>query len=304
MTILVIGTGAIGKRHFNNLIALGEDAIALSYREMGLEGVQKTLMSQKFEAAFICTASQERLDIVTALAAHDIPFYLEKPVAYTAETLAAIYDAVGDLGARCFAGFMMRYHPAVQYLATQDLSDIYRYHFEIGQDVNQWRENWSFADSYAAKADGGGVLLDLCHEIDVCKTLFPDAELTAVNSTPNSQFPGVDFASFLLMQGSAIGTVAMDYLSPVSVRRHMLRGRKTNYEFDLGADNYQKDNGSGAETLGLVIDRQEMFREATRDFLRLVRGQEMQNPLAPTLAATLASSTLICQAYHSRQFVE
>jgi predicted dehydrogenase len=304
MTILVIGTGAIGKRHFNNLTALGEDAISLSYRTAGLEGVQAALMAQKFEAAFVCTASQERLDIVTVLAEHNVPFYLEKPVAYSIETLDAIYDVVGDLGARCFAGFMMRYHPAVQYLADQDLSDIYRYHFEIGHDVNQWRENWSFADSYAAKADGGGVLLDLCHEIDVCKTLFPDADLTAVNSTPNAQYQGVDFASVLLMKGSAMGTVAMDYLSPVSVRRHVLRGRVANYEFDLGADRYEIDNGSNPETLALVIDRQEMFREATRDFLRLVRGEQVLNPLAPTLAATLASSQLICQAYQSRQFVE
>jgi predicted dehydrogenase len=199
---------------------------------------------------------------------------------------------------------MMRYHPAVRYLAGQDLSDVYRYQFEIGHDVHQWRANWSFADSYAAKSDGGGVLLDLCHEIDVCKTLFPGATLTSVNATPNSEFPGVDFASVLLMAGSAIGTVAMDYLSPVSVRRHVLRGRTMNYEFDLGSDIYQTNDGSGTQTLPLTIDRQEMFKDATRDFLRLVRGQEMQNPLAPTLAATHASSALICQAYQSRQFSE
>ena len=302
MTILVIGTGAIGKRHNSNLLALGENVVALSYRANGLSGVQAALMDQSFEAAFICTATQDRLDIVTLLAEHGVPFYLEKPVAYSAETLVSIYEVAGELASRCFAGFMMRYHPAVQYLAAQDLSDIYRYQFEIGHDVHQWRENWSFADSYAAKADGGGVLLDLCHEIDVCKALFPDATLTAVNATPNAQFPGVDFSSVLLLGGSAVGSVAMDYLSPVSVRRHVLRGRKINYEFDLASDRYQIDDGSGPETLPLLIDRQEMFKEATRDFLRLVRGQDMKNPLAPTLASTQASSTLICQAYASRNF--
>jgi hypothetical protein len=57
---------------------------------------------------------------------------------------------------RSVLGFMMRYHPALRALAEADWSDAYGFHFEIGHDVRQWRKNWRFADSYAARAEGGG----------------------------------------------------------------------------------------------------------------------------------------------------
>ena len=303
MTFLVIGSGAIGQRHASNLAALGEKTELISWRTEGLAGVERKLAKNSYEGAFICTATQIRTPVIQLLADANIPFYVEKPLAYAQSDLTAITDILGDLANRCFVGLMMRYHPALRFLHDQDLSKTYRFHFEIGHDVHQWRQNWRFADSYAANPDGGGVLLDLCHELDMAHCLFPTATLGTVNSLSHIDHPKVDFATTATLLGDHTqGTVSMDYISPVSHRNIALRGADTCYDFDMVANRFSQRDGDTEVLHDLTIDRQVMFQNTMADFLRGVRGQRPQNPLAPILSETLASSALICQAYQMRNF--
>lgn len=303
MTFLVIGSGAIGQRHADNLDALGEKAELISWRNAGLAGVEHKLSQDSYEGAFICTATQVRLPVISALAQAGVPFYVEKPLAYQQSELTAIKDALGDLANRCFVGLMMRYHPAVRFLHEQDLSRTYRFHFEIGHDVHQWRPNWQFADSYAANPQGGGVLLDLCHELDMAHCLFPDATLSAVNSLDHVDHAKVDFATTATLLGNHVqGSVSMDYISPVSHRNIALRGTDFCYDFDMIAGRFSQRDGKAEILRDLTIERQVMFQNAMADFLRLTRGEVLENPLAPVLSKSLASSALICQAYEKRNF--
>ncbi len=161
-----------------------------------------------------------------------LAFYAEKPLAWRAAQVAEIFDAAAPVAARSMVGFMMRYHPVLRALAAMDLTGIYRFHAEIGHDVRQWRANWRFADSYAARAEGGGVLLDLSHEVDLMLALFPGLALHDARSLGHAAFPGVDFATSLHLSapGGAAGAVAMDYVSPVFVRRLELSGATARIE--------------------------------------------------------------------------
>lgn len=300
MTILVIGTGAIGQRHASNLTDLGETVTSYSWRSGGLQGLNDLLDTQKFEAAIVATASDVRLPVIKATSSFDLPVYLEKPIAFRPDELAAITEILGPLGARSFAGFMMRYHPALQFLAEQDLTTLFRFDLEIGSDVHSWRKDWVFADSYAAQAEGGGVLLDLCHEIDMAVTLVPDAKLGGVTSFSHVDFPRVDFSTHLDFQtGHGAGRVSMDYLAPVLRRMTRLRTRDAIYDFDFAKNHYVID---GSEELNLSIDRQDMFKETMTDFLRLVRGDVLQNPIAPVFEDCARSNALICEAWSKRAF--
>ncbi len=303
MTFLVIGTGAIGQRHVRNLTALGESAASHSMRTGGIAGLETRLHSEAFEAAVLGTATQIRASVIELLATHKLPVYIEKPVAYRNADLRAILTTLGPLADRSFAGFMMRYHPAVQYLASRKYQDIYRFAFDIGHDVNQWRADWSFADSYASNPDGGGVLLDLCHELDMAHTILGDIEPNCVSCLSHPNFKGVDFSTVVGLQSeSAHGTVCMDYLSPVSTRKMTLWGRQQKISFDFANDTFLIETDGGSEKLELSIDRQVMFQSAMADFIRLIRGQSLQNPIAPVLSKEIASLKLICDAYERRVF--
>lgn len=306
LRILVIGTGSIGSRHANNLIQLGAEPITLSLRELGLEGVMAAITNTTdAQGAVIATATQIRQELIEALAARDLPVYVEKPIAYEPKALADFYAAASQ-PQRSMAGFMMRYHPLLPHLVERALEDeIFRFDFEIGHDVTQWRANWNFGDSYAALPEGGGVMLDLCHELDLAHTLFPGAVARTVHSLGHADFPGVDMATQITLSApGSTGSVAMDYLSPVFLRRFRMRGQRAVSECDLLTGTLTRFTPDGARDVTKVaFDRNEMFLGAMGDFLALVEGcAPSGNPHMPRLDLARPSCALIANAWANRHF--
>ena len=299
---LVIGAGSIGKRHADNLRSLGAAVELIPYRAFDANAI-----AQRTDIAgmVIATATAIRLELIALCATRGWPFYAEKPLAWTHAQVAAIFDAAAPVADRSMVGFMMRYHPALRALAARDLSDIYGFSFEIGHDVRQWRANWSFADSYASNPAGGGVLLDLCHELDMVHCLFPEAQVSDVQSLDHPDFPRVDFATrvTLAQPGGPVGTVAMDYLSPVSLRNGALRGTKVAIDLNLLAPLIRTHDGEPESQQEFDFTRNDMFLDIMRDFIALARGAApSDNPLMPRFDRMRASCDLIASAWEARQF--
>lgn len=303
MRVLVIGSGSIGRRHHDNLRALGAEPRLLSWREAGLDGALAAMADA--EAVVIATATDVRLPLIEAAAARGLPMYIEKPLAFRPEEVEAIAAVSAPVAGRSMLGYMMRYHPAVRALAGTDLSDAFQFALTIGHDVTQWRANWRFSDSYAAKADGGGVLLDLCHELDLAACLFPGVSVTQVESLGHPGFPEVDFASRVSLAAQGlVGDVSMDYLTPLLHRRTMVRGTERMQDFDFAGQVYRVTEPSGPRLLDLPLERNAMFLDAMRDFLALASGGETSgNPLMPRLDLCLASARLVADAWSKRVFV-
>ena len=298
MTILVIGSGSIGTRHFNNLGLLAVKAEVLSVRAVGLAGALARIDAGELRGAVIATQTQLRLPLIEACAAAGLPMYIEKPLAFEPAELAAIYTATSAVASRSVVGFMMRYHPAFRHLAQADLTDTYRFSFDIGHDVTQWRTNWQFADSYAARSAGGGVLLDLCHELDMAACLFPAASIGAVQSIGHLRYPEVDFATRVSFSGPVLGSVSMDYLSPVSTRKIDIAGTTQRHSFDLAAGTY-----AGPTPLAFPFDRNQMFLAAMRDFLALIDGRLTSDvEHLPRLDRVRRHCEVIAEAYTARAF--
>lgn len=302
MRVLVIGAGSIGRRHAENLGALGAAAELIGWRGYSADMLLARLALGDVQGVVIATATQVRLELIAACAQADVPFYVEKPLAFESAELALIAKAAVPVGQRSVIGFMMRYHPAFRYLAGADLTDTFRFGFEIGHDVTQWRQNWRFSESYAAQPKGGGVLLDLCHELDMAACLFPGIELAGVNSLGHESYPGVDMASQIrLTTGRATGEVAMDYLAPVSTRRIALRGLHRLHDFDLFAGRYAV-TGQGARVLEFPFQRNDMFLAAMRDFLALVQGKATSAvEHLPRFDLAWPSCVLIARAWEARR---
>ena len=303
MRVLVIGSGSIGRRHSDNLASLGAEVTTLSWREAGLAGALSAMDAT--QAVVVATATDVRLPLIEDAAGRGLPMYIEKPLAFAPDEVEAIAAVAAPVADRSMLGYMMRYHPALRALAAMDLSDVFQFALTIGHDVTQWRANWRFSESYAARAAGGGVLLDLCHELDMALCLFPGLEVTKVESLGHAAFPGVDFASRIsLRRQGLVGDISMDYLTPGLHRRAALRGAERMQDFDFATQSYRVTDGSGPQMLDLPLERNAMFMEAARDFLALAfGGPGSGNPLMPRLDLCLGSARLVAQAWAERQFV-
>lgn len=303
MRVLVIGSGSIGRRHHDNLQALGASSRLVSWRAEGIGGALEAMTEA--QAVVIATATDIRLPLIEAATARGLPIYVEKPLAFRPDEVEAIAEVSAPVADRSMLGLMMRYHPAVRALAESDLSDVFQFALTIGHDVTQWRQNWRFSESYAARSMGGGVLLDLCHELDLACCLFPGLDVTRVESLGHVAFPGVDFASRVsLRRQGLVGDVSMDYLTPLLHRRATLRGTERMHDFDFATQSYQVIEGAGPHALNLPLERNAMFLDAMRDFVALASGGPTSgNPLMPRLDHCLPSARLVAQAWAMRSFV-
>jgi predicted dehydrogenase len=303
MRILVIGSGSIGRRHHDNLQALGAKSRLLSWRGEGLRGVQAAMTET--DAVVVATATNIRLPVIEVAAARGLPVYIEKPLAFRPQEVEAIVAVTAPVADRSMLGYMMRYHPAVRALAEADRTDVFQFALTIGHDVTHWRANWRFSESYAARGDGGGVLLDLCHELDLATCLFAGLSVTRVESLGHPSFPGVDFASRISLAAEGLaGDVSMDYLTPALHRRTVLRGSERMHDFDFASQVYRVTDPSGPRLLDLPLERNAMFLAAMRDFLALASGAATSgNPLMPRLDLCLPSARLVSEAWSQRCFV-
>ncbi len=299
--IAVIGAGAIGRRHAGNLAILGRKTDLIPWR-----GVDLAALAARSDicALVIATATQVRLPLIELAAAKGWPVYCEKPLAWRPEQVDAIFAAAAPIATRSVLGFMMRYHPAMVALAGEDLSSTYGFQFEIGHDVRQWRANWRFAESYAALPEGGGVLLDLCHELDMALALFPGLRIAGVESIGHPDFPNVDFSTRLLLCSPQVtGTVAMDYLSPVSLRKAGLRGTDALRDLDWLAPALSITRDQDSQTRHFDFQRNDMFLALMRDWLALMDGRDHYgNPLIPRFDMMRASCDLVAESWIRRSF--
>ncbi|NNL35366.1 MAG: Gfo/Idh/MocA family oxidoreductase [Silicimonas sp.] len=300
----VIGAGSIGRRHHTNLTALGADSRLVPWRDVDLGALERDLAAADSPAVVIATATPVRFELVRLCAGLGAPVYIEKPMAYRLDDLEHIFAAAEPIAHRSVVGLMMRYHPAVRAQVAAGL-ETYGFTMEIGHDVRQWRANWRFADSYAAQSEGGGVLLDLCHEIDMAYCLYPALTVQTVDCLGHRDFPGVDFATRITLAApdGPIGQVAMDYLSPKSIRRMHLSGRDEVVDLDLLVPEEVRSGGGDDRTRRWDFERNDMFLDLMRDFMAMAEGRPpSDNPLLPRLDRMYDSAALIATAWEKRRF--
>ena len=106
MVIAVIGAGSIGRRHVANLQALGAEVEGIAWRDFDRAVFEKR---RDISGLVVATATDVRLDLVQMAAGMSVPVYIEKPLHWTREGVAEIYETLGDLVQRSMLGFMARY---------------------------------------------------------------------------------------------------------------------------------------------------------------------------------------------------
>lgn len=301
----VVGAGSIGQRHAANLRLLGAKVTLLGWRDIDLVALLRDISKCKGEAGVvIATATCVRMPLIMQCAEVGAALYIEKPIGYRRDALSQIFNLPKATLERSVAGFMLRYHPLVREMLDAPMTNIFRAYFEIGHDVKQWRSNWTFANSYASNLDGGGVLLDLCHEIDLAYLLCGPLPLLSVNSTCHPEFHGVDIAStldFASNDGRSL-RIAMDYLAPTLIRRGSIIGLKNEIGYDLVQGRLSYTSKDEKNTRRYELDRNVMFLNLMSDFVALVEGRDVENPYIPRLDKLQEVSHVIARAWEMRKF--
>ena len=99
---------------------------------------------------------------------------VEKPMSTDAVSARAMLDAVRAAGRDLWVGCCLRFQEGLNNF-RETLPEIGRVHavvVECRSYLPDWRPARAYGDSYSARAEDGGVLRDMTHEIDYCGWLF------------------------------------------------------------------------------------------------------------------------------------
>jgi predicted dehydrogenase len=175
-SVLIVGFGSIGQRHFKNFKSFGCDVSVVSRRVLTFEGISFSTISQalqekEFDIIFVCTeTSQHKMALDELLKAKfKKQIIVEKP-------LFDLCDLKDDdyLSLNIHVSYNLRFHPLLQKLKEELKSQkVLSSHIYVGQYLPTWRPAVDYKKSYSAFSNqGGGVLLDLSHELDFSMWLF------------------------------------------------------------------------------------------------------------------------------------
>ena len=125
MKILIAGLGSIGRRHFRNLVALGEKDLVL-YRthkatlpDDELAGypvetdLAEALKKHKPDAVIVSNPTALHLDVAIPAAEAGCAILLEKPIAEDLSRVDELRQAAAKSGSKILVGFQFRYHPTL-----------------------------------------------------------------------------------------------------------------------------------------------------------------------------------------------
>ena len=130
MKILIAGFGSIGRRHFRNLITLGEHDI-LFYRThhstldadeltgFTIETDLNKALAHRPQAVIVSNPTALHLDVAIPAAEMGCHIFMEKPLSHSMEGIDDLAAAIKKGGGQFLTGFQFRFHPGL--ITTHDL---------------------------------------------------------------------------------------------------------------------------------------------------------------------------------------
>jgi hypothetical protein len=314
MRVLVTGRGSIAQRHVRHLrdlhprvtlgvLSHGRPADTLAPFEWLPDWDAAKAWAP--QAVIIASVSARHGDELLACLDAGWPCLAEKPLVTTRVSLDAVQAAVRRRAplASVVVGCNLRYLPSLQrvneVLRSGVLGRIVRAQFEVGQNLVQWRPGRALESSYSAQpGQGGGVLMDLVHEVDLARWLLGPMEVVAAVSGQFSQplaasgLTSDDVHVALLKQASgAPVTISLDYVSQKLVRRSVFTGESATLSWDLVSRRLWMDGAGG--TTELMVDPQDFdmaqtYRRQMQDWLRSMEDpyHRVTSPLSDALETT------------------
>jgi predicted dehydrogenase len=223
--VAVLGQGSIGRRHARNLRALGCEVIAFDpVATEAVNGVRRVMSAREaleaVDAVVVASPTSEHLAHVREAVASDRHVLVEKPLAVTLDGVDEVLGLAAERGVLVAVAMNLRFHPGPrglkELLGSGAIGRPLSAHFTFGYHLPSWRPGTDYTQSYSARSDlGGGVLLDVIHEIDYASWLLgPVTEVSGWTDRISALELDVEDVGLVAARfaNGAVGSFTLDYL--------------------------------------------------------------------------------------------
>ena len=186
--VAILGFGSSGQRFLELVKRWNPNAEVLVYssRKLASDGLNATTRLRDVtafepEIAVVCGSATDRLAMIAVLPPSLRGVLIEKPLATDPELAQKVLQLMDGTTTVAQVGYNLRFSPSLidfrRRLAGGELGSVCSVRAETGQFLPNWRPDRDYRYTVSAQAAlGGGVLLELSHEIDYLQWLFGKIE--------------------------------------------------------------------------------------------------------------------------------
>lgn len=299
MKFLIIGCGSIGRRHLRNLITLGYhdvhvfdpqlkvlDQVASEFGVITHSDLDEALEASPV-AVILANPTAFHIPVATKSAEIGAHLFIEKPLSHSMEGVSELLTVVREHKLVTMVAYSLRFYQGIllmwKLLDEGEIGKALHVHAEAGQYLPDWRPGTDYRKQYSARSDlGGGVILDLSHEIDYLLWLFGPVQYVSARKAKVSDLEiDVEDTADILMEHSngVMSSVHLDYLQRIPARSCKVVGSEGTLIWDFASNSvrvYSSQNKTWHEHT-YDVDRNEMYINELKHFVDCI--QEGNIPL-------------------------
>ncbi|NCP84865.1 MAG: Gfo/Idh/MocA family oxidoreductase [Bacteroidetes bacterium] len=225
MKILIVGLGSIARKHIAALKSLKVEskiyALRSNLNALIEEGVENIFDLEDerivFDFAIISNPTHLHYQFIEGLAKKGIPLFIEKPAIHSLKNAEKLGDLIENKKVVTYVACNLRFHPCISFLKNKMDSEALRINevnVYCGSYLPDWRPGKDFRAIYSANAAmGGGVHLDLFHELDYIHWLFGNPIKThSVKGNKSSlNINAIDYANYVLEYENFTTSIILNY---------------------------------------------------------------------------------------------
>jgi predicted dehydrogenase len=298
MNALIVGFGSIGKRHFKNCQSLGFNVEIFSKHLKKMKPNRK-----QYNLILICSKTSDHLRDIKKIRNLSQNFFIEKPLASSVSDAEKIKKVLK--GKKVMIGYTLIFHPLIkevkEIINKKILGNIFLAQIHAGYFLPFWRKT-DYRKSYSAsKKEGGGVALDLIHEINYTQYLFPDSIEKIIGfkgKVSDLKISSDDIAFFGLKQKNKYLNISLNYLNQTIKRSIRLFGSKGELFCDLIDNSIIITNNKEKNILDkkIKLDFNSLYIEELKFFAKYIKNN-FPLPISFSLTQGIKDLKIISHAF-------
>ncbi len=304
MKFLFIGLGSISTKHIKDLTAITNERgvkceITVLRRHTGdlpqdlfsYNIIQITeLDSTVYDAAFITNPTNLHFQIMEQLKGKTKFYFIEKPIF---ECTDYDWKTLGLNDKNAYIACPMRHSEVYKKLKEiVDKNKIFSARLICSSYLPDWRPNIDYRKNYSAiKALGGGVTLDLIHELDYMTGLFglPEKVMNIHGKYSDLEIDSDDLSVYIAQYKDKICEVHLDYFGRKYQRKCEIYTSECNYIADFKVESIEKSDGT---IINCHQDGQSNLYREMEYFLNFIADKDVRNINTPEYAFEVLKITL------------
>lgn len=247
MKVLIIGYGSVAAKHHEALLRLDPaiELVALRsrYTAKAIENVVSVYTYNEargnapYTFAIISNPTFKHTEAIEQLLSLNCPLFIEKPLSDNLNC-GTLVEELLSAKVITYVACNLRFLDSLVYLKEKLLKDLVVNEVNVycGSFLPDWRPGLDFRNIYSSDAErGGGVHLDLIHELDYVYWLFgkPVSVSSFKSSASSLGISAIDYANYLLGYNTFAVNIILNYFRKDKKRQVELVCADSTYTIDL-----------------------------------------------------------------------